>query len=206
MGWWSWTAHYFGLNEGIALTNARWLAQHLRSLGYQFFHIDEGYQYARGEYTTPDSTLFPEWHGRPGTKGSRRRPDSRHMDRAIPRLRTGPGSTRIIANWLVHNAKGEPIRIGQVDGKDRLFVIDTTNPDAQEYLRKTYSTLVNDWNIGYIKLDFMEDTAVEGFYCRPNTTRARSSKNWFTNHSTSRRRTSAPRQRREPNAQCCRYR
>jgi hypothetical protein len=59
MGWWSWTAHYFGLNEGTALTNARWLAQHLRSLGYQFFHIDEGYQYARGEYTTPDSTLFP---------------------------------------------------------------------------------------------------------------------------------------------------
>src|SRR5882724_5867255 len=59
MGWWSWTAHYFGLNEGTALTNARWLAQHLKSLGYQFFHIDEGYQYARGEYTTPDSTLFP---------------------------------------------------------------------------------------------------------------------------------------------------
>jgi hypothetical protein len=70
----------------------------------------------------------------------------------------------------VHNAKGEPIRIGQVDGKDRLFVIDTTNPDAQEYLHKTYSTLVNDWNIGYIKLDFMEDTAVEGFYYGPNTT------------------------------------
>jgi len=53
-------------------------------------------------------------------------------------------------DWLVHNAKGEPIRIGQVDGKDRLFVIDTTNPAAQEYLRKTYSTLVNDWNIGYV--------------------------------------------------------
>src|SRR4029077_7220307 len=73
-------------------------------------------------------------------------------------------------DWLVHNAKGEPIHAGRVDGKDRLFVLDTTNPGAQEYLRKTYSTLVNEWNIGYIKLDFMEDTAIEGFFYRPNTT------------------------------------
>src|SRR3984893_5317918 len=73
-------------------------------------------------------------------------------------------------DWLVHNAKGEPIRIGQVDGKDQLFVLDATNPDAQQYLHKTYSTLATDWNIAYIKLDFMEDTAVEGFYYRPHTT------------------------------------
>src|SRR6267154_11456 len=32
MGWWSWTAYYFGLNEGTALTNANWLAQHLKPL------------------------------------------------------------------------------------------------------------------------------------------------------------------------------
>ena len=28
MGWWSWTAYYFGLNEGAALTNAAWEAQY----------------------------------------------------------------------------------------------------------------------------------------------------------------------------------
>ncbi|MFZ1158724.1 MAG: melibiase, partial [Candidatus Sulfotelmatobacter sp.] len=32
MGWWSWTAFYFGLNEGAALTNAEWEAEHLKSL------------------------------------------------------------------------------------------------------------------------------------------------------------------------------
>src|SRR5579859_1966784 len=58
-GWWSWTAYYFGLNQGTALTNAQWLSDNLKDLGYTFFHIDEGYQYARGEYTTPDATLFP---------------------------------------------------------------------------------------------------------------------------------------------------
>jgi hypothetical protein len=169
MGWWSWTAYYFGLNEGTALTNAHWLAQHLKPQGYQFFHIDEGYQYARGEYTTPDSTLFPN-----GMAALERKILGEGL---IPGIWTAPFQVAdrswVFENhpeWLVHNAKGEPIRIGHVDGKDRLFVLDTTNPKAQEYLRKTYSTLVNEWNIRYIKLDFMEDTAVEGFFYRPNTT------------------------------------
>ena len=169
MGWWSWTAYYFGLNQGTALTNAHWLAQHLKSLGYQFFHIDEGYQYARGEYATPDSTLFPN-----GMAELERKIRSEGL---IPGIWTAPFQVSdrswVYENhrdWLVHNALGDPIRIGQVGGKDRLFVLDTTNPGAQEYLRKTYSMLVNEWNIGYIKLDFMEDTAVEGFYYRPNTT------------------------------------
>ena len=58
IGWWSWTAYYFGLNEGTALTNAQWLAQHLEPLGYTFFHIDEGYHFARGEYATSNAALF----------------------------------------------------------------------------------------------------------------------------------------------------
>ena len=141
----------------------------MKSLGYQFFHIDEGYQYARGEYATPDSTLFPN-----GMAELERKIRSEGL---IPGIWTAPFQVSdrswVYENhrdWLVHNALGDPIRIGQVGGKDRLFVLDTTNPGAQEYLRKTYSMLVNEWNIGYIKLDFMEDTAVEGFYYRPNTT------------------------------------
>ena len=59
--------NYFGLNEGTTLTNAQWLAQNLKPLGYGFFHIDEGYQYARGEYSTPNATLFlTVWPARNG--------------------------------------------------------------------------------------------------------------------------------------------
>jgi len=58
MGWWSWTAYYFGLNDGAALTNADWEAEHLKSFGYNIFHIDEGYQYARGEYITRTRNCF----------------------------------------------------------------------------------------------------------------------------------------------------
>jgi alpha-galactosidase len=75
-------------------------------------------------------------------------------------------------DWLVHNAHGDPISIGdaeEVQG-ERLFVVDVTHPDAQEYVRQTYRTLVREWGARYIKLDFMDNTAIEGYYHRPNTT------------------------------------
>jgi len=75
-------------------------------------------------------------------------------------------------DWLLHNAHGDPISIGtaeEVEG-ERLFVLDITHPDAQEYLRQTYHKLVRDWGARYIKLDFMDNTAIEAYYHRPNTT------------------------------------
>ncbi|MGB6304521.1 MAG: PKD domain-containing protein [Acidobacteriaceae bacterium] len=169
MGWWSWTAYYFGLNSGTALTNAQWESQHLKSLGYDFFHIDEGYQYARGEYSTPNATLFPN-----GLAGMEQKVTNLGL---VPGIWTAPFEASVRSwvyqnhpDWLVHNAKGEPIHIGWVtDHNDPLYVLDSTNPGAQEYLRKTYQTLVRDWGIRYIKMDFMDDTAVEGNYYRPNT-------------------------------------
>jgi len=170
LGWWSWIPYYFGLNEGAALTEAQWLSQHLKSLGYDYFVMDEGYQYARGEYTTPDASVFP--HGVANLESKVRGLG------LVPGIWTAPFEVSerswVYQNhldWLVHNAKGEPIHIGWVvHGQDQIFALDTTHPGAQEYLRQTYSALVNQWGIRYIKMDFMEDSGVEGFFYRPNTT------------------------------------
>ena len=170
MGWWSWTAYYFGLNDGAALANAEWEAQHLKSLGYNIFHIDEGYQYARGEYTTPNATLFPRGLASVYYKV--------HGLGLVPAIWTAPFEVserswvyQNLPDWLVKNANGQPIHAGTVDeGKDQLFVMDVTNPGGREYLRNTYSTLANLWGIRYIKMDFMDDSAIEGHYYKPNTT------------------------------------
>ncbi len=171
LGWWSWTAFYTKITQGAALTNAQWLAEHLRTLGFDYFHFDLGYGYARSEYATPNASQFPlgMWDlthriGRLGLKvgvwtapfevGGRAWVYEHHKD------------------WLLHNAHGDPIPIGdaeEVTG-ERLFVLDVTHPDAQEYLRQTYHTLVREWGARYIKLDFMDNTAIEGYYHRPNTT------------------------------------
>jgi hypothetical protein len=171
LGWWSWTAFYHKITSGDVLTNAQWLAQHLKSFGYNYFHIDEGYQYARGEYATPDATRFPN--------------GMFDLEHEIGHLGLTQGiwtapfeatdRSWVYQNhkdWLVHNARGEPIGVGDVDEgiPDHIFVLDATNPEAQDYLRQTYRTLVRDWGVRYIKLDFMDTTAIEGYYHRPHTT------------------------------------
>ena len=169
IGWWSWTAYYFGINQGTATTNADWLAQNLAQLGYVYYQIDEGYQFARGEYTTADARLFPRGIGYIA--------DLVRHDGLTFGLWTAPFEVSERAwvfqahpEWLLHNAAGQLIHIGYVtDKQDALYVLDTTNPGAQQYLRQTYSTLYN-WGLRFIKMDFMDDTAVEGAYARPNTT------------------------------------
>lgn len=170
IGWWSWTAFYGGITEGAALTNARWLAEHLKALGYEYFHIDEGYQYARGEYATPNAVQFPDGM----------RPLAREVSRLGLKFGIWTAPFEVVdrawvyqnhKEWLVHNARGKPIQVGFVrPGADPLYVLDTTHPGAQEYLRQTYRTLVRDWGVRYIKLDFMDTTAIEGYHYRSHTT------------------------------------
>ncbi len=171
IGWWSWTAFYGGINEGVTLANADWQADHLKSLGYRYFQIDEGYQYARGEYATANATRFPD-----GMRFVGRRITGDGLTFGIW---TGPFEVTSRAwvyehhkDWLVHNAKGEPIPSRDVWNQktDFLFTLDTTHPGAQEYLRQTYKTLVEEWGVRFIKLDFMDTTAIEGYHFRPNTT------------------------------------
>jgi alpha-galactosidase len=169
IGWWSWTAYYFGLNQGAAITNAQWLAENLKQSGYNYFQIDEGYQYARGEYTTPDVNLFPRGIGYVG--------DVVRRNGITFGVWTAPFEVSERAwvyqnhkDWLLHNVTGQLIHIGNVTNHtDLLYVLDTTNPGAQDYLKQTYSTLYN-WGVRFIKMDFMDDSAVEGAYYRPNTT------------------------------------
>jgi alpha-galactosidase len=169
IGWWSWTAYYFGVNQGSMATNADWLAQNLKQLGYTYFQIDEGYQYARGEYMSADASRFPQ--------GVAHIADEVRHDGLTFGLWTAPFEVSERAwvyqnhkDWLIHNAAGVLIHIGHVTEKrDPLYVLDTTNPGAQEYLRQTYTTL-RDWGVRFIKMDFMDDTAIEGSYFRPNTT------------------------------------
>jgi alpha-galactosidase len=169
IGWWSWTAYYFGLNQGTAITNAEWLAENLKQSGYSYYQIDEGYQYARGEYSTPDVNLFPRGLGYVG--------DAVRRNGLTFGVWTAPFEVSERAwvyqnhkDWLLHNAAGQLIHIGNVTNHtDLLYVLDTTNPGAQNYLRQTYSALYN-WGVRFIKMDFMDDSAVEGAYYRPNTT------------------------------------
>jgi hypothetical protein len=172
IGWWSWTAYYYGVTENTVLTNAAWLAQNLEPLGYRYLQVDEGYQYARGEYATPDGKAFPRGLAYVGHQVENQ---GITFGLWVAPFQVSERSWvyEHHRDWLVHNLAGEPIHLGKVGGNskfDELYALDTTNPGAQDYLRSTYRTLVNDWGARFIKMDFMDSSAVEGVFYRPNTT------------------------------------
>jgi alpha-galactosidase len=171
LGWWSWTAFYTKITEGNTFTNALWLAEHLKRLGYDYFHFDLGYGFARGEYATPNASQFPQ-----GMWSLTHRISGMGLTVGVWTAPFEVGARSMIyeqhKDWLVHNLKGQPIQITTAEEMpgEAIFVLDTTNPGAQEFLRQTYRTLVREWGVRYIKLDFMDNTAIEGKYFRPNTT------------------------------------
>jgi len=167
-GWWSWIPYYAGVTAGLTLTNAQSLAEHLEKYGYRYILIDEGYQYARGEYTTTNAVQFPE-----GMLKLTQQVANLGLKLGVW---TAPFEVSERAwvyqhhpEWLVRNTEGKPLRIRQ-PSIEPLHVLDSTHPGAQDYLRQTYRTLAREWGLRYIKLDFMDDTAVEGFYHQPGTT------------------------------------
>src|SRR5208283_3616739 len=106
-----WTAYYFGLSQATAGTNIEWLAQNLKALGYTYFQIDEGYQYARGEYTTADANLFP--------LGMKHTVAQALQNGLTFGLWTAPFEVserasiyRDHKDWLLHNGAGDLIHIG----------------------------------------------------------------------------------------------
>jgi hypothetical protein len=171
LGWWSWTAFYMKITEGNTFTNALWLAEHLKSLGYDYVHFDFGYGYARADYAIPNASKFPH-----GMRSLTQRIQQLGLKIGIWTAPFEVGERSSVyenhKDWLVHNAKGAPITITTDEEvrNERLFVLDATNPGAQEFLRHTYRILVQEWGVKYIKLDFMDNTAIEGYYFRPNTT------------------------------------
>ncbi|HUX45282.1 MAG TPA: glycoside hydrolase family 36 protein [Terracidiphilus sp.] len=171
MGWWSWTAYYAQLTQQEALTDAKWMAANLKSDGYKYFHVDEGYSVARGDYLTPMSSRFPD-----GMEKFEKKLQALGL---TPAIWTAPFEVSDQAwvyqhhkDWLLHDYAGKPIQLtgSHMPGGQAIYVIDSTNPGAQAYLRKTYSTMAKQWGIRAIKLDFMEDSCIEGKYYRAGTT------------------------------------
>jgi len=85
-------------------------------------------KYARGEYTTPDVNLFPRGLGYIGDVV---------RDKGLTfGVWTAPFEVSERAwvyenhkDWLLHNAAGQLIHIGDVtEHTDLLYVLDTTNP------------------------------------------------------------------------------
>lgn len=153
--WCSWYEYFTAVTEDDIHENLR--AMDTLDLPVDVVQIDDGYQRALGDWLT----LSGRFTSRAGIADAIRSRGRRAGIWTAPFL-VDPASDLAAAHpdWLVRSASGAPLHGGVNWGHD-LWVLDTTNPAAAEYLTTVYRTLVAE-GYDYFKVDFLYAGALEG--------------------------------------------
>jgi hypothetical protein len=171
-GWCSWFYTLAEVSEDEVLRNAELAARQLRGFGLEYIQIDEGFQRSHGDWE--GNERFP--HG------------MQWLAERIKALGLKPGlwlSPYVVSDqtpifrehrdWLVHRRDGSLQRIGNWENEQspgalaevvKRYCIDVTHPEAAQWLRDLFETIVRRWGFEMVKLDFMAWSvlAAERFY------------------------------------------
>jgi len=138
----------------------------------EFFQLDDGYQQALGDWTRARACL-PE-----GLEGFARQVCSRGMKPGLwlAPFAVGRDSSLFLRHpdWVVKTTRGRPALAGLMPGRFRLrpyYGLDLTRPEAREWLRELFSTLVS-WGFRLFKLDFLASGTIPGIRSDPRMTSA----------------------------------
>ncbi len=177
IGWCSWYYTYSFISQKVFDEYIPAFKPHWQEMKMQYFLIDDGYQQDCGDWLVPNCK-FP--------KG---------IDFTIRQIREAgyqPGiwiGPFIVGNfsqlfkdhpdWVLKDEQGKPIIKMQFFGEwhwggrrnTEYYVLDTSHPQAFAYLRKVFRTIKNDWNVDYIKTDFMYWGSSRGKRYTPGKTR-----------------------------------
>ncbi len=152
-GWCSWYYYYEKVREEDVVKNAEILANYFRWQGAEYVQLDDGYQIANGDWETNEK--FPHGH--------------RWLTNKIQSLGLKAGlwiAPFIIAekssvfkghpDWMLKNEDKELVRyLDMPHWGGQTFILDPTNPSAQDWLKKLARKITEDWGYDHIKVDFM---------------------------------------------------
>ncbi|MDW7679409.1 MAG: alpha-galactosidase [bacterium] len=161
IGWCSWYYAYSFISQEVFDEYIPSFKPYWSKMKMEYFLIDDGYQYDCGDWLIPNCK-FPQG-----------------IDYTLNQIReTGykPGiwiAPFVVGNfsqlfknhpdWILRDEQGKPIiKMSFYNewhwGSRRdteYYVLDTSHPDAFDYLRTVFHTLKHEWNIDYVKTDFM---------------------------------------------------
>ncbi|TCO58351.1 glycoside hydrolase family 36 protein [Actinocrispum wychmicini] len=151
--WCSWYQYFTKVTESNVDDNLALMD----SLPIDVVQVDDGYQVEIGDWLVPS----PDFADVPGLFARIRDSDHRAGIWTAPFL---VGARSAVAadhpEWLVRNYDGSPVSAGHNWNQD-LYTLDTTHPDAAEYLAGVYRTF-RDWGIDFHKIDFVYAGALFG--------------------------------------------
>jgi alpha-galactosidase len=167
-GWCSWYQLYTSVSEADVRRNVATLAEHRDEVPLKLIQIDDGFERQIGDWLSLHEDKFPS--GMPALVD-----DIKHAG-FVPGLWLAPflvsANSRTFAEhpeWLVHDERGEPV-LGLHNWGAANYALDTTHPDALDWIAQVVHTVVNEWGFDYLKLDFLYAAALRGRRFDPHAT------------------------------------
>ncbi|MHA1267148.1 MAG: glycoside hydrolase family 36 protein [Candidatus Helarchaeota archaeon] len=181
-GWCSWYQYWKNISEEKMLTNLK-AAQKLKNrIPLEYIQLDDGYEpnNALGVWTEADPKKFPN-----GLKNLVNQIKSSGFKAGLwlaPFLISNTSKIyKEHPDWIIKEKSGKAIWgawpfLGAASFLgaffwDRVYALDLTNPEVQDFLRQTIETLVQEYGFDYLKIDFIYAAAIEGIRHDPTMTR-----------------------------------
>ena len=166
-GWCTWY-HYFGFNTAQDVY-ANLGAIRRNHLPLNLVMIDDGYQAGIGDWLTLDSERFTDMAAVAATI---------HREGRVPGIWIAPfglaDDSQTWANhpdWAIRDEAGEPVLAWNHFGRP-IYALDTTHPDAADWLHATLRTMRQEWGYEAFKADFLFAAALPGHRHDRQATRA----------------------------------
>ncbi|MFW5770162.1 MAG: alpha-galactosidase [Spirochaetota bacterium] len=168
-GWCSWYYYYTDITIEEIQQNLRFSRE--KSIPFQFFQIDDGYQAGIGDWLDLKN----------GFNGSMKMlADSIRDSGYVPGLWVAPfiasKKSRLIQEyprWVMRDRSGKPVVAGYNPNWDgTYYALDITSPGYLQWLEKVFTTIRYEWGFEYIKLDFMYAASLPGMLHDSSMSRA----------------------------------
>jgi len=166
-GWCTWY-RYFGSNTAQDVY-ANLGAIRRQHLPLSLVMIDDGYQAAIGDWLTLNSDRFTDMAALAATI---------HREGRVPGIWIAPfglaDDSQTWADhpdWAIRGEAGEPVLAWNHFGRP-IYALDTTHPDAADWLHATLRTMRQEWGYEAFKADFLFAAALPGHRHDPQSTRA----------------------------------
>lgn len=159
-GWWSWNIFFGKITEKQVLDHAALLRDKLKSKGFGFLELDDGYELRWGDWETLDKARFPS-----GLSPLVKQITGMGLNMGLwlaPFLVDEKSS--LVAQhpeWFVKSGDGKPLKHSQSGVAAVMQVLDPTHPGAAKHLKDLFARLAG-YGLSLFKLDFLYAGALAG--------------------------------------------
>lgn len=169
-GWCSWYYYYSHVSADAISENLTALRSLRGTLPVEVALVDDGYETTVGDWLSI-SDRFPDGMG---TVVDQIRGAGFEPGIWVAPFTVAANSqlAKEHPNWLIHDRRRKPVYGGHNWDSD-LYGLDTSHPEAREWLRQVFTTIVEDWGFRVLKLDFLVSAALLGHRHDPGCSRAR---------------------------------